>query len=309
MSDTTSESKMKHFISLRDWGAAPTQKVLERASELARLWRNGEMPSTLAGKRIALWFEGSGFRNRLAFELGAKAMGGTVAHVPGELGVDEPIEDVVGYLQNWFSMLVLRVKRHEALLDLANRSSIPVINARTDKGHPCEVLGDLMYMRERRSTLDGLRVVFVGETTNLGMSWLEAAAVLPISVTQVSPQGYGVAPEILAHLRDGAAGELRVSHDLESAITGADILYTDSWPSAASPDEAAAIREKFLPYQITQHHLTMLSEDGVFLPCPPVTRGEEVSEEAMLSGRCENHAAKACLVHVQNAILEAVGGF
>jgi ornithine carbamoyltransferase len=306
MQETTGEAKMRHFISLRDWGAAPTQRILERASELARLWRNGEMPQTLAGKRIAFWFHGNGFRNRLAFELGAKQMGATVAYVPGELGVHEPIEDVAGYLQNWFSMLVLRAKRHEDLLEVATRSNIPIINARTDKGHPCEVLGDLMYLRERREALDGLKVVFVGEATNLGASWLEAAAVLPITVIQVCPEGYAVAPEILGNLRDGAVGDIQVSHDLEGALSRADVIYTDCWPSAADPDEAALIRQKFLPYQITQHHLTMLSEHGVFLPCPPVTRGEEVSDEAMLSGRCENYAAKACLLHVQNAIMEAV---
>lgn len=299
-------STMKHFISLRDWGGPQTAQVLERASELARLWRNGEMPKTLAGKRIALWFHGNGFRNRLAFELGAKAMGATVAYVPGELGEQEPIEDVVGYLENWFSMLVVRAKRHKDLLEVATRSNIPVINARTDKGHPCEILGDLMYMRERRQSLDGLKVVFIGEPTNLCMSWLEAGAVLPINVVQVCPEGYEVAPEVLANLRDGAAGAIRVSHDLDEALVNVDVIYTDCWPQPATDQEAPAIREKFLPYQITQRHLTMLTEHGVFLPCPPVTRGQEVSEEAMMSGRCENHAAKACLLHVQNAIMEAV---
>ncbi len=264
------------------------------------------MPPTFSGKRIALWFEGGGFRNRLAFELGAKAMGATVAYVPGELGVHEPIEDVAGYLENWFSMLVLRTKRHEDLLEVASRSSIPVINAKTDAGHPCEVLGDLMYLRERRQVLDGLKVVFVGETTNLCRSWFEAAFLLPITVVQVSPVGYGVAPEVLADLRDGAAGEIQVTHDLEGALDKVDVIYTDRWPSGATPEENARIREQFLPYQINQKHLTLLTEHGVFLPCPPVTRGQEVSDEAMLSGRCENHAAKACLLHVQNAIMEAV---
>lgn len=300
------ELTMKHFISLRDWGAAPTVQVLERASELSRLWRNGPMPEILAGKRIALWFHGDGFRNRLAFELGAQSMGATIAYVPGELGVHEPVEDVAGYLQNWFSMLVLRAKRHEDLLEVAARSTIPVINARTNKGHPCEVLGDLMYVRERRQSLDGLKVAFVGEATNLCLSWLEAASVLPISVTQVCPEGYAVAPEVLSNLRDGAVGELRVTHDLEAAIDQVDVIYTDGWPRGETPEASADIRRRFLPYQITQRHLTGLSEHGVFLPCPPVTRGEEVSDDAMMSGRCENHAAKACLLHVQNAVLEAV---
>jgi ornithine carbamoyltransferase len=152
---------MKHFLSLRDWGGPQVEQTLHRASELSRLWRSGRMPKPLSGKHVAFWFHGEGFRNRLAFELGAKEVGATVAYVPGELGVHEPIEDIAGYLQNWFSMLVLRTRRHEDLLEVAARSNVPVINARTDRSHPCEILGDLLHLRERRGTIDGLKIVFV----------------------------------------------------------------------------------------------------------------------------------------------------
>lgn len=297
---------MKHFLSLKDWGRSQVEHTLNRASVLARSWRTRSMPPALAGKRVALWFHGEGFRNRLAFELGAKEMGAAVAYVPGELGVHEPLEDIAGYLQNWFSMLVLRARRHEDLLAVAARSTIPVINARTDRSHPCEVLGDLLYLRERRGTLEEAKVAFVGGATNLGMSWLEAASVLPLHVTQVCPAGYEVDKGHLASLRAGAAGELHVTHDLESALVGVDLIYTDGWPKGACAEERARIAEAFLPYQIQARHLERASAQGVFLPCPPVTRGEEVSAEAMRSPRCQNHAAKDNLLHVQNAIMEAV---
>ena len=264
------------------------------------------MPQALSGKRVALWFYGQGFRNRLAFELGAKEMGAAVAYVPGELGVHEALEDIVGYLQNWFSMLVLRSKRHEDLLAVAAQSAIPVINARTDRSHPCEILGDLLYLRERRGTLEELNVVFVGEPSNLCLSWLEAAAVLPIRVVQVCPVGYEVDSDDLTSLRAGAAGEIDVTHDLERALIDVDLIYTDCWPSGSSAEERSRIKEAFLPYQIQVQHLERLGSRGVFLPCPPVTRGEEVSAEAMRSPRCQNHAAKDNLLHVQNAILETV---
>ena len=297
---------MKHFLSLRNWGRAQVEHTLDRASELAQLWRRQRMPLTLSGKRVALWFHGEGFRNRLAFELGAKAMGAEVSYVPGELGVHEPIEDIAGYLHNWYSMLVLRTKRHEDLLSIAAQDAIPVINARTDRSHPCEILGDLLYLRQRRGTLDDLRVVFVGEASNLCMSWLEAAAVLPIQVVQVCPIGYEVDGGQLAGLRIGAEGDLQVTHDLVGAVAEVDLIYTDCWPKAGTVEEQAKIREAFLPYQIHGEHLDRLSPRGVFLPCPPVTRGEEVSAEAMRSPRCQNHAAKDYLLHAQNAILETV---
>ena len=297
---------MKHFLSLKDWGRSQVERTLDRASELSRLWRSRSMPQALSGERVALWFYGQGFRNRLAFELGAKEMGAAVAYVPGELGVDEPLEDIAGYLQNWFSMLVLRAKRHEDLLAVAARSTIPVINARTDRSHPCEVLGDLLYLRERRGTLEGLRVAFVGEASNLCMSWLEAAAVLPIRVVQVCPVGYAADDAHLASLRAGAAGEVRTTHDLEGALVDVDLIYTDCWPRGGDAEEQRRIKEAFLPYQVDTRHLDRLGARGVFLPCPPVTRGEEVSAEAMRSPRCQNHAAKDNLLHVQNAIMETV---
>lgn len=305
-SGDTADVAVKHFLSLLDWGAARIFQTLDRADELARLWNAQSMPQALRNKRVALWFYGDGFRNRIAFELGAKEMGASIAYMPGELGAHEPIEDIAGYLENWFALMVLRVKRHEDLLEVAARSRIPVINARTDRSHPCEILGDLLYMRRRRGDLAGLKVVFVGEPSNLCMSWLEAAAVLPIRVMQVCPTGYEVADAVLRDLQRNAAGELWVTHNLDDALVDTDVIYTDCWPHAATPEARAQIRAAFLPYQIGERHLRALGEEGAFLPCPPVTRGEEVSAEAMMSPRCQNHAAKDNLLHVQNAIMEAV---
>ena len=231
-------------------------------------------------------------------------MGASIAYVPGDLGVHEPIQDVAGYLQSWFSMVVIRAPHHDDLLEVAARSAIPVINARTDRSHPCEVMGDLSYLAKARRDLSGLRLVFVGEGSNLCMSWLEAAAVLPISVVQVCPPGYEVSDAVLRRLRERAAGEISVTHDLGSALVGPDVIYTDCWPKATTLEEQARVHAAFLPYQIGAEHLKPLGEQGVFLPCPPVTRGQEVSDEAMSSTRCRNHEAKSHLLHVQNAIME-----
>jgi ornithine carbamoyltransferase len=138
------------------------------------------------------------------------------------------------------------------------------------------------------------------------MSWLEATAILPILVIQVCPPGYEVASAQVTDIERNAAGEIRITNDLENALVDVDLIYTDCWPSAATPEERARIKAVFLPYQIRGQHLNALGPDGVFLPCPPVTRGEEVSAEAMQSPRCRNHAAKDNLLHVQNAIMEAV---
>jgi ornithine carbamoyltransferase len=295
---------MRHFLSLLDYTATELSTILIRADQMAGLWRSQTMPQVLRGKRVALWFFGEGFRNRVAFELGAREMGASVAYMPGELGVHEPIQDIAGYLQNWFSMLVIRAQRHEDLLDVAARSAIPVVNARTDRGHPCEIMGDLLYLRQSGRDLQRLKLVFVGEPSNMCMSWLEAATVFPMHVVQVCPPGFEVAASVLRTFRSRAAGQISVTHDLAHALIDADVIYTDCWPKAETVDEQGHIRTAFLPYQITSKHLSVLGESGIFLPCPPVTRGEEVSEEAMESSRCRNHLAKGNLLHVQNAIME-----
>jgi ornithine carbamoyltransferase len=297
---------MKNFISLRDFSGQELTEMLDRADWLRTAWNENRMPKSLRNQRVALWFYGTGFRNRVAFELGAKEMGATVSFIPGELGVQEPLEDIASYLGNWFSLLILRTKKHGDLLHLASNSKIPVINARTDKSHPCEIMGDLQFIRSYTGELSGLKVVFVGEPTNLCMSWLEAATVLPIKVTQVCPEGYEVSSNVLSNLRTASEGEISVTNDLENAIKKADLIYTDCWPRARSDLEKDKIESEFLPYQIRRHHLTALGEKGLFLPCPPVTRGQEVSHSAMDSPLCQNYPAKENLLHIQNAIMEFI---
>jgi ornithine carbamoyltransferase len=255
---------MKCFISLRDFSYEELTSLLDRADWLRVAWKENRIPQSLLNLRVALWFYGSGFRNRVAFELGAREMGASVSLLPGELGVSEPLDDIAGYLANWFSIVVIRARKHEDLLQVASLSKIPVINARTDKGHPCEIMSDLQYLRSYRGQLDDLNVVFVGEATNLCMSWLEAATVFPIKVTQVCPAGYEVTKEVLSELQVASRGEITVTNDLDSALRNVDLIYTDCWPRALEGTEEKRIASDFSPYQITTKHLSSLGEKGFF---------------------------------------------
>lgn len=295
---------MKNFISLLDHSPDQLTHLLNRADILYTRWQHHHMPQPLLDKQVGLWFYGHGFRNRLAFEIGAKAMGAQVSYIPGELGVQEPLEDIGSYLENWYSLLVVRANNHEDLTYLASHTAIPVINARTNFSHPCEIMGDLQFIRRDRSTLDGLKVVFVGEVTNLCMSWFEAAVRFPIHVTQVAPEDYLATPALLSVLSNGALGSITVTADLDAALVGADVVYTDCWPKPTVELTKEHIRDQFESYQITLNHLARLKENAIFLPCPPVTRGEEVSAEAMQSPLCLNYEAKNFLLHTQNAIME-----
>jgi ornithine carbamoyltransferase len=291
------------FVTMLDWSQRGILDLLDLADRMRRDWQARRMPQSLRGRRVALVWDAGGFRNRVAFELGIAAMGGTAVQVPGELDRREPIEDVVRYLENWFDAIVARTRSHQHMLRLAAAARIPVINARTDYNHPCEILGDLAWIRARRGSLEGLRVAFVGEATNLCHPWLEAAARLPISVVQVCPRGYEVESGLLERLRRDAVGSMETTSDCDRGLAGADVVYTDCWPARLTGEDRARVSALFLPYQVTAERLRRAGSGVLFLPCPPVTRGEEVSAEAMeLLGR-HVYEAKEYLLHGQNAVL------
>lgn len=293
---------MKHLIELTDFNTDEITEILNRADQLYDHWKDNSMPGSLKGKKVALWFFGNGFRNRTAFEIGARALGADVSFIPGELGIHEPIDDIGFYLKNWFDMAVIRCRNHKDLLQISKNFNKPVINARTDYNHPCEIIGDLQYIRRQRGSIDELNVVFVGEVTNLCTSWFNAAVQLPISVIQVAPEQYLLPSSQLEKLNRNAKGSIQVSTEINSSITKAtDLIYTDCWPSHEDTDK---IRDVFLPYQITEEHLCCINQNGFFLPCPPVTKGQEVSAKALLSPLYQNYPAKEFLLHSQNAVME-----
>jgi ornithine carbamoyltransferase len=291
------------FIHLTDFSEAELTSMMDSADELRLSWIANKMPNKLANKNIALVWDAGGFRNRVAFELGIAAMGGKAIQVPGKLDLQEPIEDVVRYLQNWFHAIVARTETHEHMIRLSDAASIPVVNARTNHNHPCEILGDLTFIRAQRGSINDLKVVFIGEPTNLCHPWFEAAARLPITVVQVCPKGYETDPTYIERLRQDAIGALEVSNHLDGNLEGADVVYTDCWPKSTSDVERAKIRSAFLPYQITTDKLAIAKPGCFFLPCPPVTRGEEVSAEVMEARGGTVYKAKEYLLHAQNAVL------
>lgn len=296
----------KDFITFLDFTSADLIALLDLADTLRDAWQAKRLPQNLAGKSIALIWDAEGFRNRVAFELGIAAMGGIAVQIPGKLDERESIEDVARYLDNWFDGIVSRARKHEHMQRLAAASEHPVINARTDFNHPCEILGDLAYIRTQCGRLEGLKVAFVGEATNLCRPWCEAAARLPIDVVQICPPGYEVDADFIAQVQRDAIGTVSVSQDLDAGLQDADVVYTDCWPHRSGPEDHARIARQFLPYQITAEKLWLAAPDVFFLPCPPVTRGEEVSEDAMAYLGHHVYEAKAYLLHAQNAVLTAL---
>jgi len=293
----------RHFLTVSDLSPPELSALFDRAQALATAFHQRKMPQVLQGKRVALSFEDGGFRNRVAFELGIKQMGGAAVYIPGRPGEREAADDIARYLSNWFDAIVIRTPDFQVLEQMARVVRVPVINARTRHNHPCEILGDLAFVRQARGSLDGLTVVFVGEPTNLCHSWCEAAARLPIQVIQVCPPGYEVNADYLRELMRSAVGVVKSTHELEPALRTADVVYTDCWPSHQDAESGQRVAREFGPYRVAAAALELTPRSCVFLPCPPVTRGEEISDDAMTSPRCKVYEAKEHLLHAQNALL------
>jgi ornithine carbamoyltransferase len=266
--------------------------IIERACDLAKHWADRTMPQTLSGKRIALVVDDSGWRNTTAFALGVRAMGGICVEAPVKFSGGEAVADLAGYLSNWFDLLVIRTTELTTLKELASAIDIPVINARTRSNHPCETLGDLAYVRSVRGTLTGLKVVGIAPDANILRSWVEASKTLPMKVTQVFPKPWHITDPMLLN------GNFRASINIQDVLD-ADVIVTDSWPNDAQEGE-------LLPYQVSADLLDKTRKDAIFLPCPPVSRGQEVTADAMLHEACQSRAAKAFLLHAQNALMEHV---
>lgn len=266
--------------------------LIDRAQSLATAWDDRTMPQSLSGKRVALIADDGGWRNTTAFDLGIQAMGGLCVQSPIRFNASEATADLARYLDNWFDILVVRTKELSALKELASVAEAAVVNARTRSNHPCEALGDLSYIQSKRQTLEGLKVVGVAPDANIFRSWVEASISMPLQVRQVYPEKWHVKDVSLSGPNFAASTDLAELFD-------ADVIVTDSWPSEAN-------EEQMLRYQISTSLLERCRRDVIFLPCPPVSRGKEVTAGAMGHPACQSAAAKAYLLHAQNALLEWV---
>ncbi|OAF19541.1 ornithine carbamoyltransferase [Bradyrhizobium neotropicale] len=280
----------RDFLQFHDLRPDTVLSIIERAQVLAAAWNDRAMPQNLVGKHVALIVDDGGWRNTAAFDLGIQAMGGICVQPPIKFNVREATADLARYLDNWFDVLVVRTRELAVLQELASRADAPVVNARTRSNHPCETLGDLAYVKHKRGHLDGLKVVGVAPDDNILRSWVEASIALPISVTQAYPADW--------HIRDMASPNFTATTRLD-ALFDADVIITDCWPDGVREDQVE-------DYRISASILDRCRPDMIFLPCPPVTRGQEVSTDAMSHPACQSPPAKAYLLHAQNALLEWV---
>ena len=297
------------FISLADLTTEEIIGLMDLADRLKRELREGKVTRQLEGKTFALIFEKPSLRTRVTFETGIFQLGGHgIVLESGQirLGERESVPDVARNLERWVDGIIARTFSHEAVVDLARYARVPVVNALTDKLHPCQVVADAQTLREHRGDLGSLKLAFVGDGNNVCASWLNFAARVPLNVTVVCPPGYEPDPEILAFAKREAKGEIVVTHDIKAGMKGSDAVYTDVWASMGQEEESNERQKIFAPFQVNRKLMSLAKPDALFLHCLPAKRGLEVTDEVMdgpqsiVFDEAENrlHAQKAILVQL-----------
>jgi ornithine carbamoyltransferase len=271
----------RDFLDIADLDPAELRSVLALAHAI-KAGRWAERP--LEGKHIAMLFQKPSHRTRVSFVVGIARLGGTTTTLTEQdvqLGRRESVSDAARVLDRYVDGIVARMRSHADLVQLAAAAEKPVINALTDRSHPCQILADLMTLEEACGPIGEQRVVYVGDGNNIATSLIEASALLGFRLTVIAPPGYEPREEILARageIGSGTTGVI-VSNTL-AALDGATAIYTDVWTSMGQEDQSAARRRAFGPYQVNQE-LMDAAKGAVFLHCLPAHRGEEVTDEVI----------------------------
>jgi len=282
----------RDFLSIADLDASTCRQVLD----LARRQKAGEDPGRpLSGRTVAMVFLRPSNRTRVSFEVAINRLGGHPVALFDreiEMGRRESVADVARILDRFVDGLVARIPSHRDLLGLADHMRVPVINAMTDLGHPCQVLADCLSLEESAGRIAGARVTFIGDGNNVCASWIEAAELLGIDLTVVTPEGYEPSPSVLARAAglapaDAPAGAadappgVRVTHDLADGLERCDIVYTDVWTSMGQEAEHEQRRQDFGPYQVNADLLRLAPPTCRVMHCLPAHRGEEITDEVL----------------------------
>lgn len=298
----------RHFRTLEDLTSEQLLALLDRADSLKATRGTDAHPKPLAGKAIALIFEKASTRTRISFEVGVQELGAqpvTLIAQHTQLGRGEPIEDTGKMLSAYVHGVVIRTFGHGRLEALCSATSVPVVNGLTDSFHPCQLLADLMTIRENLGRLDGVKVAWIGDGNNMAHSWLLAAARVGLDLRIASPEGYTVEPSIVARAKELGA-KVTLTSSPEEAVAGAEVVTTDVWASMGQEDEAKDREAAFANFQVDEALMAKADPKAIFLHCLPAHRGEEVSagvlegSQSVVWQEAENrlHAQKSLLVHL-----------
>lgn len=299
--------KGKDFITVFDLSIEEIESLFELALKVKA--NPDEYEKALPEMTMAMIFEKPSLRTRVSFEAGMTQLGGHAIYLgPNDisLGKRESVPDIARTLDRMVDIIMARTFAHESVTTLAEYASVPVINGLSDLHHPCQALADYLTIMEKKGSLRGLKLAFVGDGNNVAHSLLECGARTGVSVTIVCPKGYEPKKDIFENAKEEGkklGATMSVTNDLKEGVTGADIVYTDVWASMGQEKEAEERKKIFAPYQVNSQVMEMADKEAIFMHCLPAHRGEEVTDEVIESWQSVVFDEAENRLHAQKALI------
>jgi ornithine carbamoyltransferase len=296
----------RHFLAIPDFTRAELLSLFDLAS---RMKQPGYAEKPLAGKTLGMIFAKSSTRTRVSFEVGAYQLGGHALFLSSrdiQLGRGEPIRDTARVLSRYLDGIMIRTYDHADVEELARFASIPVINGLTDLLHPCQVLADLLTIKEHVGGWEGKVVAWIGDGNNMANSWLNAAGILGFELRLACPEGYAPSPEILE--RNRKLTRVTLTGDPQEAVRGAHVVNTDVWASMGQEQEQEERARAFQGYIVDDALMGRADRNAIFLHCLPAHRGEEVSDTVIEGRQSRVWDQAENRLHVQKALMATLMG-
>ncbi|QQZ29798.1 ornithine carbamoyltransferase [Thiothrix subterranea] len=296
---------VRHFLTLSDFTPVELIGLIGRAIELKAMWKRGEAHEPLHLRTLAMIFEKSSTRTRVSFEAGMTQLGGHSMFLSPndtQLGRGEPIEDSARVISRMVDVVMIRTFEQEKVELFAAHSRVPVINALTDKHHPCQLLADMMTWIEQRGLPNGKTVAWIGDGNNMCHSWMEAAKLFGFHLNVACPEGYDPDGDVIA----ATAGSVTFFREPNEAAKGAEVVVTDTWASMGQEAEKKIREKAFAGYQVTTEMMQLATPDAIFMHCLPAYRGLEVAADVMDGAQSVVWDEAENRLHAQKALLEVL---
>ena len=302
--------KGRDLLSIHDLSVDEVHEIIECAAKLKAMQKAGVPHRILEGKTLGMIFEKSSTRTRVSFEVGIFQLGGTGLFLSSrdlQLGRGEPIKDTARVLSRYLDGIMIRTFGHDRIVELAKYADIPVINGLSDLLHPCQVLTDLLTIREHKGkNFRALKMAYVGDGNNMTNSYLYGAAKVGMNLTVATPQNYKPDAEVFENAITDAqesGAELEWTENPVEAVKDADIIATDTWASMGQEAEHDERKKIFAPYQVNGELLKHASKNAIVLHCLPAYRGEEITEEVFENNAHVIFDEAENRLHTQKAIM------
>lgn len=293
---------IRHFLTLLDFSPAELQAVITRSIAMkAEHYADNDSP-IFCKKVLGMIFEKASTRTRVSFEAGMAQLGGHALFLSPrdtQLGRGEPIEDSARVLSRMVDIIMIRTFAHDLVERFAQYSRVPVINALTDDFHPCQVLADIQTYMEKRGTIRGKTVAWIGDGNNMCQTWIHAAAQFGFTLRIACPAGFEPAAELL----EKYSAHIEIGNDISAATKNADLVTTDVWASMGQEDEQRERKQRFQGYQVNPQLMDLAKPDALFMHCLPAHRGEEVSHDMLDDPRSVVWDEAENRLHVQKALM------